>query len=115
MIETVSIFTKLDELVVYDADVIGTEIDEESSDKISVSNLNQANNQFKFHFSADFDYLLSSPNTGFLIKARFRTRSNTNTDANANMTLASNWLGYLFDDFSLRLGGEVIEFIHSLE
>ena len=113
MSEIIPIYEQLDQPGVYDNSIIGTEIDEVSCDTISVANLNQANNQFIFYYSADFDYLLSPPNTGFLVKARFRTRNNNNTDANANITLAYNWFGYLFDDISLRLGGQVIESIHS--
>ena len=113
MSELTTIYAQLDQPVVYDNSIIKTEIDEVSCDKISIANLNQANNQFKFYYSADFDYLVSFPNTGFLLKARFCTRNNNNTDANANIILASNRFCYLFNDISLRLGGQVIESIHS--
>ena len=109
------IYTHLDQPVVYDNSIIGTEIDEVSCNKISIINLNQPKNQFKFNYSADFDYLKSFPNSGLLVQDRFRTSDNNNTDANANITLVCNWFGYLFDFKCLRLGGQVREFIHSLD
>ena len=70
--------------------------------------LNQANNQLKFYFAADFEFLMSGPDSGFLVKCRFRTRDNYNTNMNAAITLASNWFNYLFDEAILRLGGNCV-------
>ena len=81
--------------------------------KISIANLNQANNQFKIYYSADFDYLLSITNSRFLVKSRFCIKSNNNIDANSIRTFASNYFGYLFDDIFLKLNGKVIESIYS--
>ena len=88
--ETVSIFTRLDQELVYDTSVEQTELDEIQCDSSSIANLNQANNQLKFYYLADFRFLLSSPDSGFLGKCRFRTRDNNNTNMNASITLASN-------------------------
>ena len=55
------IFAKLDEPLVYDTSVEATEIDEIPCDKPNVAQLNQANSQFKFYYTGDFSYLLSSP------------------------------------------------------
>ena len=109
--ETLPIFAKLDEPLVYDTSVEATEIDEIPCDKPNVAQLNQANSQFKFHFTGDFSYLLSSPDTGFIIRCRFRTRLNNHNNMNANITLSSNCFEYLFNDMQLRLGGQIIEFV----
>ena len=42
--ETVPIFTRLDEQIVYDSSVEATELDEIQCDRSSIANLNQANN-----------------------------------------------------------------------
>ena len=112
--ETVPIFTRLDEPIVYDTSIEQSEIDEIPCDKTSIQNLNQANNQFRFHYSGDFAYLLSSPDSGFLVRCRFRTRDNNATNMNSNITLSSNWFGYLFEDVQLRLGETTLEYIRHL-
>ena len=55
MSELTLIYAQLDQPVIYDNSIIGIEIDEVYCDKISIANLNQANNQFKFYYPADFD------------------------------------------------------------
>ena len=75
--------------------------------------MNKANIQFKFHYTGDFSYLLSSPDTGFIIRFTFCTRDNNATNMNSNIRYASNWFGYLFDNVQLRLGGQTIEHIHN--
>ena len=65
MTEVIPIFTRLDEPLVYDSSVEATELDEISCDRSSINNLNQANNQLKFYYAADFRYLLSSMDSGF--------------------------------------------------
>ena len=114
MTEVTPIFTRLDEPLVYDSSVEATELDEISCDRSSINNLNQATNQLKFYYAADFGYLLSSMDSGFLVKCRFRTRDNNNTNMNANITLASNWFGYLFDEAILRLGQNCVEHVRQL-
>ena len=114
MTEVTPIFTKLDHELVYDSFVEATEIDEISCDKSSINNLNQANNQLKFYYAADFGFLLSSPDSGFLVKCRFKTRNNNATDMNAAIMLASNWFGYLFDEAILRLGQNCVEHVRQL-
>ena len=59
--ETTPIFAKLNTLLVYDDSIEATEIFEIPFDTLSVQQLNQANTQFKFHYTGDFSYLLSSP------------------------------------------------------
>ena len=90
MIETVSIFTLLNEPLVYDNSVEQSEIDEIPCNKTSIQNLNQANGQLRFHYSGDFSYFLAGQDSGFMVRCRFRTRDNNGTKANANITLASN-------------------------
>ena len=109
--ETTPIFTQLNTPLVYDNSIEATKIDEIPCDKTSVQQLNQANTIFKFHYTGDFSYLLSSSDTGFIIKSWFRTRDNNATNINSNITLASNWFSYLFDNVQLRLGGQTIEHI----
>ena len=109
--ETTPIFTQLNTPLVYDKSIEATEIDEIPCDETSVQQLNQANTQFKFHYTGDFSYLLSSPDTGFIVRSRFRTRDNNATNMNSNITLASKWFGYLFDNVQLRLGDQTIEHI----
>ena len=58
--ETVPIFTRLNEPIVYDNSIEATVLDEISCDRSSIANLNQANTQFKFYYPGDFPYLLSS-------------------------------------------------------
>ena len=111
--ETVPIFTRLDEPIVYDNSIEATELDEISCDRSSIANLNQANTQFKFYYPGDFPYLLSSSDSGILVKCRFRTRDNNATNMHSNITLSSNWFGYLFDNVQLRLGGQTIEHINN--
>ena len=65
MTEVTPIFTRLDQELVYDSSVEQTELDEIQYDRSSVANLNQANNQLKFYYAADFGYLLSSMDSGF--------------------------------------------------
>ena len=43
--ETVPIFTKLDEPIIYDTSIEQSEIDEIQCDRSSIANLNQANTQ----------------------------------------------------------------------
>ena len=112
--ETVPIFTRLDALIVYDNSVEGTEIDEIPCDNTSIQNLNQANNQFRFHYNGDFGYLMASPDSWFLVKYGYRTRDNNAPNMNSNITLASNWFGYLFKVIQLRLGGTTLEHIRHL-
>ena len=112
--ETVPLFTRLDEQIVYDTSIEQSEIDEIQCDRSSIANLNQANTQLKFYYAADFGYLMSSPDSGFLIKCRFRTRNNNATDMNAAITLSSNWFGYLFDEAILRLGQNCVEHVRQL-
>ena len=50
MSEIIPSYAQLDQPVVYDNSIIGTEIDEVSCDKISIANLKQANNKFKFYY-----------------------------------------------------------------
>ena len=114
MNEITPIFTRLDQELIYDTSIEQTELDEISCDRSSINNLNQVNNQLKFYYAADFGYLMSSPDSGFLVKCRFRTIDNNNTNMNASMTLASNWFCYLFDEALLRLGGNCIEHVRSL-
>ena len=68
MTEMSPIFTRLDEPLVYDNSVEGTEIDEIPCDITSIQNLNQASNQFRFHYSGNFGYLMASPDSGFFSK-----------------------------------------------
>ena len=114
MTEVTPIFTSLDQELVYDTSVEQTELDEIQCDRSSITNLNQANNQLKFYYAADFGFILSSPDSGFLVKCRFRTRDNNNTNMNASITLASNWFGYLFDEAILRLGQNCVEHVRQL-
>ena len=114
MTEITCIFTRLDDPLVYDNSVKGTEIDEIPCDKTSIQNLNQANNQFRFHYTGDFGYLMASPDSGVLVKCRFRTTDNNATNINSNITLAFNWFGYLFEDVQLRLGGTTLEHVRHL-
>ena len=72
MAEITPIFTRLDEPIVYDTSIEQSEIDEISCDRTSINNLNQANTQFKFFYPGDFPYLLSSFDSGFLVKCRFK-------------------------------------------
>ena len=90
MIETVPIFTRLIEPLVYDNSVEQNEIDEIPCDKTSIQNLNQANGQLRLHFSRDFPYLLAGQDSGFMVRCRVRTRDNNSTNANANISLTSN-------------------------
>ena len=112
--ETVPIFTRLDEPIIYDTSIEQSEIDEIQCDRSSIANLNQANTQLKFYYAADFGYLMSSPDSGFLVKCRFRTRNNNATDMNAAITLSSNWFNYLFDEAILRLGQNCVEHVRQL-
>ena len=112
--ETVPIFTRLDQELIYDSSIEATAIDEIQCDRSSVANLNQANTQLKFYYAADFGFLMSSPDSGFLVKCRFRTRNNNATDMNAAITLSSNWFGYLFDEAILRLGQNCVEHVRQL-
>ena len=114
MIETVPIFTRLNDSLVYDNSVKQSEIDEIPCDKTSIQNLNQANGQLRFHYSGDFFYLLAGQDSKFMVRCRFCTRDNNAKNANANITLASNWFSYLFEDAQLRLGGATIEHIRHL-
>ena len=68
----------------------------------------------KFYYAADFGFLMSSPDSRFLVKCRFSTRDNNNTNMNAAITLAFNWFGYLFDEAMLRLGGNCVELVRQL-
>ena len=111
--ETVPIFTRFDEPIVYDTIREQSEIDEIQYDRSSIANLNQANTHIKFYYSGDVPYLLSSSDFGFLVKCCFRTRDNNATNMNSNITLSSNWFGYLFDNEQLRLGGQTIEHINN--
>ena len=111
--ETTPIFAKLDTPLVYDNLIEATEINEIPFDKPSVQQLNKANTQFIFHYTGDFAYLLSSPDSGFLVWCRFRTRDNNGTNIYSNITLAANWFDILFDNVQLRLGGQTIEHIHN--
>ena len=111
--ETVPIFTRLDEPIVYDNRIETTELDEISCDRTLINNLNQANTNFKFFYPGDFPNLLSSSDSGFLVKCRFRTLDNNATNMNSNITLSSNWFGYLFENVQLCLGGQVIEHINN--
>ena len=88
--ETVPILTQLYEPIVYDTNIEATQLDEILFDRTSINNFNQANTQFKFYYSGDFSYLLSSSDSGFLVRCRFRTRDNNATNMNSNITLASN-------------------------
>ena len=76
--------------------------------------MNQANTQLKFYYAADFGFLMSSLDSGFLVKCRFRTRNNYATDMNAAITLAFNWFGYLFDEAILRLRQNCVEHVRQL-
>ena len=110
--ETTPIFAQLNTQLVCDNSIEATEIDEIPCDKPLAQLLNQANIQFKFHYIGDFSYLLSLPQTGFIIRSRFCTRDNNASNMNSNITRASNWLGYLFYNVQLRFGGQTIEHIH---
>ena len=110
--ETVTIFTRFDEPIVYDTSIEQSEINEIQCDRSSIANLNQANTLFKFCYPGDFPYLLSSSDSGFLVKCRFRTKDNNATNMHSNIMLSSNWFGYLFDNVKLRLGGQIIEHIN---
>ena len=111
--EAVPIFTRLDEPIVYDNSIEATELDKISCDRTSINNLNKANTQFKFFYPGDFPYLLSSSDSGFLLKCCFRTSDNNATNMHSNITLSSNWFGYLFYNVQLRLGGQTIEYINN--
>ena len=52
--ETVPIFTRLDEPIVYDNSIEATQLDKISCDRTSINHLNQANTQFKFYYPGDF-------------------------------------------------------------
>ena len=69
--ETVPIFTRLDEPIVYDTSIEQSEIDEIQCDRSSIANLNQANTQFKFFYHGDFPYLLSSSDSVFFSEMWF--------------------------------------------
>ena len=88
--QTIPIYAQHNTPLVYNNLIEATEIDEIPCDKPSVQQLNQANTQFKFHYTGDFSYLLSSPDTVFIIRSLFRTRDNNATNMNSNITLASN-------------------------
>ena len=106
-------FAQLNKPLVYDSSNEATEIDEIPCDKPSVQQLNQANTQIKFHYTGDFLYLISSPDTGFIIRSRFRTKDNNAINMNLNITLASKWFGNLFDNVQLRFSGQTIEHIYN--
>ena len=112
--ETIPIFAQLNTPLVYDNSIEATEIDEIPYDKPLVQQLNQANTKFKFHYTGDFSYLLSSPDTGFISRSRFRTRDNNGTNMNSTVTLASNRFGYLFEIVQLRLGNKTTEHINNV-
>ena len=75
--------------------------------------MNQANTQLKFYSAADFGFLIS-PDSGFLVKCRFRTIKNNATDMNAVITLSYNWLNYLFDKAILRLEENCVQHARQL-
>ena len=102
-------FAQLDNKIIYDTSVERTEIIELPCSKTTIPSLNQQNSQLNFAYNGDFLYRLSSPNSGFLFKFRFRTQRNNANDRNANITLASNFFGYMFDQATLKLGGQIIE------
>ena len=68
----------------------------------------------KFYYAADFEFLIRSQDSGFLVKCRFRTRNNNATNMNAAITLASNWFCYFFDEAILRLGWNCVEHVRQL-
>ena len=109
----IPIYAQLNTLLVYNNSIEASKIDKIPYDKPSVQQLNQANTQFKFHYTGDFSYLFTSPDTGFIIRSRFCTKDNNATNMNSNITHAFNWFGYLFDNVQLRLGGQTIEHIHN--
>ena len=109
--ETLPIFAKVGEPLFYDTSIKATEINEIPCDKHNVAKQDRANSQFKFHYTGDFSYLLSSSDSGFIIRCRVRTILNYHNNMNANITFLSNWFEYLFNDAQLRLGGQQIEFV----
>ena len=104
-------FLRLEEPIIYDTTVERSEILQIGSIQSTIQSLNDVNSQLTFSYNGDFMSRLSSPDTGFLVKLRFRTRSG-NPLANAHeadITLASNVFGYLFNMATLKLGGTIIE------
>ena len=97
--------------LIYDSFVEVTELNKIQCDRSSITNLNLANTQLKFYYAVDIGYLISSSDSEFLGKCRFRTWNNNVTDMNAAITLAFNWFGDLFDEAILRLGGNCVEHV----
>ncbi len=108
-IETLPTFLRVEDPILYSDALTRTNLIEVPCSKTSFASLNEANSQLLFTFTGNCYYRLSSPNTGFLIKFRFRTRSAGGNDRTANITLASNFFGYLFNRATLQLGGTIIE------
>ena len=104
-------FLRLEEPIVYDTTVERSEILQIGSIQSTITSLNSANSQLTFSYNGDFMSRLSSPDTGFLVKLRFRTRAGNPLADNMNgdITLASNVFGYLFNMATLKLGGTIIE------
>ena len=74
-------YLRLEEPIIYDSSVERSEILQIGSIQSTIQALNNANSQLTFAYNGDFMSRLSSPETGFLVKLRFRTRLN---NANEN-------------------------------
>lgn len=76
------------------------------------SNLN-GNAAITFQYKGE-DYIrLAGPNSGLRVKADFLTKSNGINDRNAHITLASNWVMYMFKSIELFAGSESLEAINN--
>ena len=102
-------FAKLDEALVYDYSVKRTEITNVPCSQSTQHDLNVNASQLQFYFNGEHAYRISSPNTGFLVRYKFRTRVNNADASGADVTLASNWFLHMLSDAELKLGGEPIE------
>lgn len=104
-------FARLDQRIVYDNSLERFETVEVPCNKSIVRALNDANSQLAFSYNGDFMYRLASPRTGFLFRARYRTRAGGANSRYAAITLASNFFGHMFDAATLKLCGTPVESI----
>ena len=57
---------------------------------------------------------MSSPDSRFLVKCRFRIKNNNATDMYVNITLSSNRFCYLFDKAILRLRSNCVKHVKNV-
>ena len=71
-------FLRLEEPIMYDSSIERSEILQIGSIQTTIQALNNPNSQLTFAYNGDFMSRLSSPETGFLVKLRFRTKTGAN-------------------------------------